>query len=80
MQKAQQHRERAGFALRMIRDFFIGNWRAEKGWVFYGCKKLAFCKTLAITDFVASLPTTHGEVTVRGEERTSQTSIDWRVQ
>ena len=47
MQKAQQHRERAGFALRMIRDFFIGNWRAEKGWVFYGCKKLAFCKTLA---------------------------------
>ena len=48
MQKAQQqHRERAGFALRMIRDFFIGNWRANKGWVFSGCKKLAFRKTLA---------------------------------
>ena len=49
MQKAQQHRERAGFALRMIRDFFIGNWRADKGWVFSGCKELAFCKTLAST-------------------------------
>ena len=32
---------------RTVGELFMENWRADKGWVFSGCKELAFCKTLA---------------------------------
>jgi hypothetical protein len=49
MQKAQQHRDARVVRERTVGELFMENWRADKGWVFSGCKELAFCKTLAST-------------------------------